>query len=313
MFELLQAELDVAVFSGSNCVVVTAGPTLALTTDFEVKTSDLDAIEIPGLFEGVLNDRYLSRLFASWTTERGGALRLRAMFDEEGVELRGGLLDVDFDHIQLDVFFLPSLDAADTVVWDVQLAVALDGGVLSDALRGEIEARVLSSDVVTAVLAALEPVKDELNALLGLADQQAVDLPVRSIVIEEGQANFDNVSPFTPRYSIVFDAVEVHDDTDGSGQGELLFTATVAGIDIGSTEVVSAASGTVVPLEGSSWRISPPLGGGLSASVRFEAFDLDGDKRRSLGIVNVDLDPDDAPVALRLPADTGNYTLLAGF
>ena len=311
MFELLQAELDVAVFSGSNCVVVTAGPTLALTTDFEVKTSDLNPIEIPGLFEGVLNDLYLSRLFASWTTERGGALRLRAMFDEEGVELRGGLLDVDFDHVQLDVFFLPSLDARDAVIWDIGLAITLDGGVLPDLMRGEIEAQVLSGEVVEAILEALEPVKAELNQRLGLADQHGVDLPVRSIVIEEGQASFDTVSPFTPRYSIVFDAVEVHDDTDGSGQGELLFAATVAGIDVGSTEVVSAASGTVVPLEGSSWRISPTLQAGISTSLRFEAFDLDGDKSRSLGIVNVDLDPDDAPLVMRLTANTGKYTLLA--
>jgi hypothetical protein len=59
------------------------------------------------------------------------------MFDEEGVELRGGLLDVDFDHVQLDVLFLPSLDPSDAVVWDVQLAVRLDGGVLSDLMRGE--------------------------------------------------------------------------------------------------------------------------------------------------------------------------------
>jgi hypothetical protein len=261
---------------------------------------------VPGLFTGVINDLHLSRLFASWTTERGGALRLRAAFEEEGVELRGGLLDLDFDHLHLDVFLLPSLDATDTVVWETQLGFQLDGGVLTDVLRGKIEQELAASGVVAQILSALAPISDQLNLLFGMSTKA-----VRSIVIEDGKASFDDVPVDTPRFSIVFDAVEVHDDSDRTGQGELTFSATVAGIDVRSTETVSAASGTVVPLEGGTWRVSPTLEDGRSVSMRFDAFDADGDNLNSLGFVNVDLDPDDAPLVLQLPSSTGDFTLLA--
>ncbi len=57
--------------------------------------------------------------------------------------------------------------------------------------------------------------------------------------------------------------------------------------------------------------MSSDLGDGHAVSVRFDVFEADGDNLLSLGFVNVDLDPDDAPLILRLPSSESKFTLLA--
>ena len=107
-FLTLQAELEVAVFAGTGTVVVSWGDKLTRLAGPPPAAESLPPIDT-GLFEGVVTDLHLSSLFVAWTAEHEGALRLRAVFEEEGVELRGGLADVDLDHLQLDVFMVPSL------------------------------------------------------------------------------------------------------------------------------------------------------------------------------------------------------------
>jgi hypothetical protein len=305
-YRMMQAELEVAVYSGSETVVITWGDALAALAGPPPPAQPLAAIDIPGLFEGVVNDLYSSRIYASWTTERGGALKLRIVFEEEGTELRGGLFDVDFDHLHLDVFLLPSLDDNNTVRWDVQLGFETDGGVLSDSLRGRIEEELLTGDIVAVIVDGLRPFTSQLNQLLGLPEGL-----IASFDVDNGVATFDDRPAGDRLIDVVFDAVEVHDDTDGAGQGELRFIATVAGIDTPLSEPVSAGSDTVVPLEGSQWRTSLTLPENTSVSARFEAFDVDGDSLERLGGVNLDLDPDDAPLALQVTEPGDHYTLLA--
>jgi hypothetical protein len=314
-FLTLQAELEVSVYSGTGTVVVSWGDALAAFAGPPPDAETLDPIEIAGLFEGVITDLHLSRLYANWTTDFGGALRLRAVFEEEGTELRG-TIDVDFDHMQLDVFMVPSLDPTDTVVWELQLGFDIDGGAITDAARSEIEKRLLDGEVVGLLIESLQGFTDQLNGLLGLAslstpDIPAVPVPIRSIDIDAGEARFDPVPAGDRRIDVVFDAVEVHDDGDGiGGQGELSFRPTVGEVDGIFSEPVSAASGTVVPLEGSQWRTSVSLPEGVSLSVKFEAVERNGDNAESLGTINVDLDPADAPVALALTSPTQDYTLM---
>jgi hypothetical protein len=307
VYLILQAELEVAVFAGTGTVVVSWGDALADYAGEPPPAADLDPIVNEGLidFEGVVTDLYSSRIYASWTTEHGGALRLRMMFEEEGVEVRGGAADVDFDHLQLDVFLVPSLDETNTVVWDVELGFFTDGGLISDAVRGLIEREVLNGAIVELIAEGLSGFTDQLNLLLDLPAERIV-----SIDIDEGEALFDNLVAGDRLIDVIFDAVEVHDDGDRSGQGELRFTANVAGIDTGPSEAVPAASGTVVPLEGTEWRTSLTVAEGTSVSAQFAVLDADGDTLQSLGTVNVDLDPDDAPRALQLSPANGNFTVL---
>ena len=71
----------------------------------------LDPIVVPGLFNGVVNDLYLSRISPRGRVSAGARCASAPRSSEEGVELRGGLADLDVEHMHLDMFMLPSLDS----------------------------------------------------------------------------------------------------------------------------------------------------------------------------------------------------------
>ncbi|MFG2007298.1 hypothetical protein ACGFNU_49925 [Spirillospora sp. NPDC048911] len=307
IYAILQAEFELAVFSGVDTVVITTGKTLATLLQVDpVTTETLPPFDEDG-FEGVIQDLHLSRVFVGWTTEHGGTLRLRVVFEGEGVEVRGGVADIDFDYLHLDIFMIPSLDASGTVVWTIDRGIEIDfKGGLSGALRELIERKVLESPLAASLAESLDGLRPELNRLLELPLTGGIS----SIDVDEGEAHFDNVQVGQRRIDVVFDAVEIHDDTDGSGQGELTFAATVEGIDTGFSATVNAGSGTLVPLEGPAWRIGLTVQDEQPVSMRFEALDTDPNRSESLGVINIDLDTGTVPVVLRLDGPGRRYTVL---
>jgi hypothetical protein len=269
----------------------------------------LDPIEVP-LYSGVINEIYFSTLIPGWTTAHGGSLVLRAVFEEEGTELQGTLLafgvDVDLSHLEIDVFLLPRLDSHQTLTWSLEVDVVIDGGFASDLLREQVRQEIVASSLVGSLVDSLAGLLTQLNGLLDLEEPGTI---VTSITIEDGEARFERTTG--AGLDVVFDAVEVADDTDGSGKGELSFRATVSGgLESEWSEPVTTGSGTVVPLEGAQWRVGVGVGASQSLSVSFEARDQDGADVESLGVINLDLDPGDAPRAFALPAPGGAYTLL---
>lgn len=290
--KLMQAELDVAVYTGTNTIEIRFGDALAGATGLETMHSSLDPMSAGPLRE-LVNDLHLSTIEPAWTAAHGGALRLRAIFEEEGTEIRG-TLDFDLKHLALDVFFIPGLDPIGHLTWAIETGIVIDGPALLDSFNGQVEDALAGSGLTASIIDALGPVSDSFGLYLGLDSSSTLRGRFESIVIGDGTADFREAPPGGRRLDVVFDAVTVLDDSDWPGQGELSFRPTVQGASQGFSEEYSAASGTRVPLQGAHWRVPIVLAEGDDLSLALTMRDRETvGKHQTLGTASAFFRPSD--------------------
>lgn len=265
VIKLMQAELDVSVYTGTRTVEIRFGDALAGATGLETTYSSLDPLPLGPLRE-LINDLHLSTLEPAWSSAHGGALRLRAVFEEEGTEIRG-TLDFDLKHMALDLFFVPGLDRIGQLTWAIETGVVIDGPALLDAQKRQIESALVESELTLALTEALAPVTRSLGLYLGLDRSPLSRGRFESVQITDGRADFREAPEGGRRLDVIFDAVSVFDDSDWPGQGELSFMPTVQGISQPFSEEYSAASGTRVALQGAHWRVPIVLAEGADLSI----------------------------------------------
>lgn len=267
VLKLMQAELDVAVYTGTGTVEIRYGPALGTVVGLDTTYTDLDPLNLGPLRE-LINDLHLSTLLPSWTASHGGALLLRAVFEEEGTEIRGSL-DFDLKHMEMQLFLVPGLNAAGEVNWKIETAVEIDGPALIDSMKQTIEDNILASGLTQAISDSLKPVTDILGLLLGLDTSDVVKTRYGAIHISDGVAEFTDPPPGGLRVDVLFDSVSVLEDSDWPGQGELSFSPSVQGVAQSFSEEYAAASGTRVPLVGAHWRVPVvvPAGDALTATL----------------------------------------------
>ena len=315
---LLQAELDISIYTGgAGSVEIVFGPNLqalvAAQGSSVPSAQDLYPFEVAG-FRELVNDVHLSRLFAEWSTAFGGSLLLRAVLEEEGTEIRGGL-DFDLKHLELQLYLVPSLDAAGTVQWAVELDLEIDGSALLDSFRDRIKDEILGSGIASLIGDSLGALVGEINFLLGLDTQLGPTgaLSFGSISITPDQAVFGDVPPNGRRVDVWFDAVEVHDDSDWPGQGELSFRPTIQGIATDYSQEYSAASGSLpCSLVDTLFHRAVMVPEDTPLTLRFEARDRETIGRdQTLGTVDAEIafDTLTRAQALKLGLDRGDYTL----
>jgi hypothetical protein len=193
VLKLMQAELDVAVYTGTGTVEIRYGPALGTVVGLDTTYTDLDPLNLGPLRE-LINDLHLSTLLPSWTASHGGALLLRAVFEEEGTEIRGSL-DFDLKHMEMQLFLVPGLNAAGEVNWKIETAVEIDGPALIDSMKQTIEDNILASGLTQAISDSLKPVTDILGLLLGLDTSDVVKTRYGAIHISDGVAEFTDPPP----------------------------------------------------------------------------------------------------------------------
>ncbi len=307
----LQAELEVSVYTGTGTIIVDWGNRVrGLGAGEPPPPQSLDPIDV-GPFRVLVNDVHLSQITAEWTSRHGGALLLRTIFEEEGTEIRGGV-DFNLKHLELDVFLIPSIDAGSNVVWEIELVLEFDGPALLEAYRKTVEEELLNGTFISLLTDSLELVTGQLNRLLGLADLAGVNSPFGSITIDNTRAVFVDPAPGSKRFQVIFDFVEIHDDSDWPGQGELSFRSIVNGFPSEFSEEADAASGMVVPLAGAMWRTTLNLLDTQSIKITFEARDRETiGGFQSLGVVDFERDAPSfkSSETFALPSSKGNFTI----
>ncbi|MDZ7334113.1 MAG: hypothetical protein ONB32_03045 [candidate division KSB1 bacterium] len=265
-----------------------------------------------------LNQMNSKDLSYAWSSEKGGCLKLTVTFEEDGHEILGAWHGDIWD-AELIIYIIPFIDNYQCLHWKVEAEFNFSWEIYGIPESWFISKSDLQEKLEKGICYSLSNSIDQLMLSLlffgGLKSNAAARYYQATIIDDRAMFVLLPLSP--PRLVrdllVLFDHIEVHDDEDPFGSGELHFKGEVNGISTEWSDEISASSGSTIYLTGAQWQRRASLVSEQNLTIHFEGYDGDEpDADDSLGKIDLTFGPPNWGVQYniqKIKSSNGDFTL----